>query len=243
MAKIPVKPEEIFEEIISDYISIFGENLLSIILYGSAARGEYVKKKSDINLLIVLTENGLNLLGEGLSIVKKWRKRAVSVPLFLTPEYINSSLDSFPIEFFNIKHSYKVIFGEDILEGISINDKELRLQLERELKGKLLHLRESFFESADNKLRLKILFSTSFRAFLSMFPVIIHLKGIEVAEKRRILLDRTVDVLGLDKELFTKLWNIKEGKYKFSKGEGKKIWEGYIDQVRKIAFEIDKMPI
>ena len=52
MAKIPVKPEEIFEEIISDYISIFGENLLSIILYGSAARGEYVKKKSDINLLI-----------------------------------------------------------------------------------------------------------------------------------------------------------------------------------------------
>ena len=126
---------------------------------------------------------------------------------------------------------------------ISINDKELRLQLERELKGKLLHLRESFFESADNKLRLKILFSTSFRAFLSMFPVIIHLKGIEVAEKRRILLDRTVDVLGLDKELFTKLWNIKEGKYKFSKGEGKKIWEGYIDQVRKIAFEIDKMPI
>ncbi|NVM04778.1 MAG: hypothetical protein HWN67_20830 [Candidatus Helarchaeota archaeon] len=243
MAKIPKKPEEIFEEITSDYKSIFGENLLSIILYGSASRGEYVKKKSDINLLIVLTEDGLNLLGDALPSVKKWRKRAVSVPLFLTPEYIKSSLDSFPIEFFNIKHSYKVIFGEDILEDISINDKELRLQLERELKGKLLHLRESFFESADNKERLKGLFLASLGAFLSIFPVIMHLKGVEVAGKRKILLDRAVDVLGLDKELFTKLWNIKEGKSKFSKGEGRKIWEGYVDQVRKIAFEIDKMPI
>ena len=57
MARIPDKPEEIFQEIILDYKVIFGPDLVSIILYGSGARGEYIPKKSDINFLILLTEN------------------------------------------------------------------------------------------------------------------------------------------------------------------------------------------
>ena len=243
MAKIPEKPEEILDEITSDYKKLFGENLISIILYGSAARGEYVKKKSDINFLIVLKEDGLDLLVDSLQTVKKWRKKAVSIPLFLTEEYIKSSLDSFPIEFFNIKQNYKVIFGKDILKDISINKKELRLRLEREIKGKLIHLREAFFESADDKRKLAVLFSVSLGAFLSMFPAILHIIGVDVPDKRNILIDKTVEVLGINKELFNKILDIKFGRYKFSKNEGREIWEKYIEQVRKIAFEIDKLQV
>lgn len=241
MAKIPKNPEEIFEEFTKDYNNIFGENLISIILYGSSARGEYVKKKSDINFLIILSENGLNLLGNALPIVKKWRKMAVSVPLFLTPEYIYSSLDSFPIEFYNIKKAYKVIYGKDILKEITINNKELRLQLEKEIKGKLIHLRGAYFESGDDKRKLKKLFSVSLGAFLALFPVILHLKGIEYIEKRKDMLDKSCEVLGLDKEIFTILLNIRKNTYKFSMKEGKKIWERYVEQVGKIAFEVDKL--
>ena len=243
MAKIPEKPEEIYEEIISDYKNIFGDELLSMTIYGSAARGDYVKKRSDINLLVILSENGLNLLGDAFRTVKKWRKRAVSVPLFLTLEYIKSSLDTFPIEFFNIRQSYLVIFGEDILKDVSIGNEELRLQLERELKGKLLHLRESYFEFGDNKKRLAELFSVSLGAFLSLFPVILHLKEVELPQTREMFLNKTVEVLGLDEELFKKLWDIKGGKYKFSEREGIGIWKNYVEQVRKIAFEVDKLSI
>ncbi len=243
MAKIPKNPEEIFEELIKDYKNIFGENLLSIILYGSSARREYVKKKSDINFLIILSEDGLHLLGNAFSIVKKWRRRAVSVPLFLTPEYIHSSLDSFPIEFYNIKQAYKVIYGKDFLKEIIINNKELRLQLEKEIKGKLIHLRGAFFESGDDKRKLKKLFSVSLGAFLAMFPVILHLKGIEYIEKRKDLLDKSCEVLGLDKGIYTTLLKIRENTYKFSKREGIKIWEKYVEQVGKIASEIDKLTV
>ena len=243
MTKIPEKPEEIFEELISDYKSVFGSELVSMIIYGSAARGDYIRKKSDINLLIILSEDGLNLLGSAFTVVKKWKKRAVSVPLFLTVENIKSSLDSFPIEFFNIRKNYKLIFGEDILQDITINNKELRLQLERELKGKLLHLRESFFESADDKRKLIILFSVSFRAFLSLFPIILHLKNVELPKTGEALFYKTVEELNLDKELLTKLWKIKEGNGKFSRTEGIDIWGKYVEQIRKIAFEIDKLRI
>lgn len=243
MGKIPDKPEDIFEGLTSDFKGIFGEELLSIILYGSAARGEYLKKKSDINLLVVLTTKGLERLSDVLKVVQKWKKSAVSVPLFLTPEYINSSLDTFPIEFFNIKRSYKVIFGNDFIGGLEFKDKELRLQLEREIKGKLIHLRESFFESADDKRRLRALFSASLGAFLSLFPVILHLKGVEAAGKKDDIINKVAEVLGLNRELLIKLQSIRVGTYKFSKNEGREIWNEYVEQIRKVAFEVDKLSI
>ena len=139
--------------------------------------------------------------------------------------------------------NYKLIFGGDILEELTINNKELRLQLERELKGKLLHLRESFFESADDKRKLSILFSVSLRAFLSLFPVILHLKNVELPGAGEELFHKTVEELSLDKELLTKLWKIKEGSVKFSRTEGIDIWGKYVEEIRKIAFEIDKLRI
>ena len=241
MGKIPDKPEDIFEELISDYKNIFNEEMLSVILYGSAARGEYLKKKSDINFLIVLTEKGLERLGDALKTVQKWKKSAVSVPLFLTPEYITSSLDTFPIEFFNIKRSYKVVYGKDFIGELEFKDNELRLQLEREIKGKLIHLRESFFESANDKRRLRALFSASLGAFLSLFPTLLHLKGIKPADKKEDIIAKAADALGLDKELFMKLQDIKIGAYKISKNEGRDIWIKYVEQIRKVAFEIDKL--
>ena len=62
MAKIPKEPREVFEEITEDYQQAFGNDLVSIILYGSGASGEYVPKRSDLNFLIVLSEEGIDAL-------------------------------------------------------------------------------------------------------------------------------------------------------------------------------------
>ena len=97
MTKIPQSPEEIFTEFSNNIKQLFNDDLVSIVLYGSGAKGEYVRKKSDINFLVVLTEDGIKKLSGAFALVKKWNKRNVAVPLFLTREYIESSLDSFPI--------------------------------------------------------------------------------------------------------------------------------------------------
>ena len=59
MARIPKKPEEIFPEITGDSRKIFGEELISIILYGSGAGEDYIPGKSDLNFLITLTDRGI----------------------------------------------------------------------------------------------------------------------------------------------------------------------------------------
>ena len=115
MAKIPKKPEEIFAEITDDYRQIFGDDLISIILYGSGAGEDYIPGKSDLNFLITLTDRGIERLDRVLETVARWRKRNVAIPLFMTRSYLTGSQDAYPIEFLNMKRHYVVVTGEDVL--------------------------------------------------------------------------------------------------------------------------------
>ena len=77
MAKIPDKPQDIFVPLTQDYLKIFNKELVSLILYGSAASGHYVKGKSDINLLVVLTSAGMDKLADILDTIQVWKKTAL----------------------------------------------------------------------------------------------------------------------------------------------------------------------
>ena len=45
MAKIPHDPKEIFDELTKDYQAVYGKDLVAILLYGSAASGNYIPEK------------------------------------------------------------------------------------------------------------------------------------------------------------------------------------------------------
>jgi len=113
MAKIN-KPEEMFSNITEDYKKIYGDDLTSIILYGSAAGKDYRPGKSDLNFIIVLSEEAIDRLGEAVETVSRWRKKNVATPLFMTKSYISSSLDSYPLEFLNMRNGYVLVYGEDV---------------------------------------------------------------------------------------------------------------------------------
>ena len=51
-----------------------GDDLVSIILYGSATGPNFQPGKSDINFMIVLTEDGIEHLDQAFEVVSKWRK-------------------------------------------------------------------------------------------------------------------------------------------------------------------------
>ncbi len=239
MAKIPQKPEDIFEEFTGDVTRLYGSELESIILYGSGARGEYIPKKSDINFMIVLSENGINSLGKAIPLVAKWHKRNVGTPLFVTKAYIESSMDTFPIEFLNFKAAYKVVFGKDILQGLTFNKQYIRLQCERELKGKLLQLRERFLETEGKRRLIEELIARSLPTFFSIFQAILMLQDKTPAADRGMLLAEMAQDAGLHRELFIDLAAIKEGKKKLSSSEAVPLVERYIEEVRKLALFVD----
>jgi len=241
MSRIPKDPAEIFGEFTEDAKRVFGDDLVSILLYGSGAKGEYRYKKSDINFMIVLTEEGIDRLNRFLPLITAWRNRRVSTPLFLTKEYIVSSLDSFPIEFFEMQRHHQLVYGADVLQNLDIRKEHLRIQCERELKGKLLQLRESFLNTAHSDRQMKSLISQSLTTFAPIFSGMLKLRRDQVPDKRRDIFKEIVETYSLDGELFDELFRIREQNPKYSKHMLLTVMERYIQQIKKLVNTIDQL--
>jgi len=237
----PKNPEEIFEPFCSDFETLYGDDLLSVILYGSCARGEYVQKKSDINFMLLLSENGIAQLGRALKTVEKWRRRAVATPLFLTHAYIETSLDTFPIELLSFQASYRILRGEDPLGSLVFNLRMLRLQCERELKGKLLHLRERFLETRGSARRIRELIALSLPTFFAIFQGIVYLHGKPPLASREALLCAMHEVLGLDAALFADLYAVRAGEKRPDTAGAIALMQRYIEEIRRLALAVDRL--
>jgi predicted nucleotidyltransferase len=241
MTKAPSNPEEIFQAVVKDYQTIFGSDLLAFILYGSGARGEYIPKKSDINFLILLSENGIDNLSKAFEVVSRWHKSRVNTPLFLTKNYLQASLDVFPIEFLNLKSYYKVICGEDVLQDLTVKKEFLRLQCEREIKGKLLQLRQQFLETRGSKRGIENLLALSAPTFYSIFRALLFLQDKAIPSGSKELLSLVAHETGLNSNLLLDILKIKEGSKKLTTVEAVSFMEAYIEQIKKLSAVIDEM--
>lgn len=239
MSKAPRDPKEIFQEFMDECKALFGEDLVSIVLYGSATGAGYRPGKSDINFMIILSEKGIDQLERAFKLVDKWRKRNVAVPLFLTEDYIQRSLDVFPIEYINFQRNYILVYGKDILKDLSFDREYVRLQAEREIKGKLLLLREAYLDTAGKVRRMKELIAESLGAFGPIFSALLFLKDIDVEGERRSVLKKGCDAYDIDAVLFEKLLDIREERVKTGNGEIRTLFKGYLKEVRKLAKAVD----
>jgi predicted nucleotidyltransferase len=232
-------PTEISRLFAQDYHTVFGDQLISVILYGSAVTDEYIPKKSDLNFLIVLSEEGIEQLHVVYDLVAKWRKKRVGTPLFLTKAYIDSSLDTFPIEFLNIKRNYKVIFGEDILEQLSLEKEFIRMQCERELKGKLLLLRERYVETRGKATALRSVVANTLSDFIFILKGLLYLLNKEVPSTKKETVGIIADEFDLDRKLFLSLLQIKEGSLKPSGKEMDLLFQRYLKEIRTLTLLVD----
>ena len=223
----------------NDYRNVFGDDLVSVILYGSSVTKEYDPNKSDLNFLIVLSVEAIERLHLAHELVVRWRKKKVGTPLFLTKDYIECSLDTFPIEFLNIKRNHQVIIGEDVLAGISFKRNFIRMQGERELKGKLLLLRQRYVETRGKHKVLKGLISASLPTFIFVFKGLLYLLGKEVPETKEQTISILSQELKLDQELFTSLLQLEAGTFKYSRQELGDLFKRYLKEIRRLALLMD----
>ena len=241
MGKNQTDPKRLLPDITDDYKSLFGDDLVSIILYGSATGPGFRPGKSDINFMIVLTEEGIEHLDRTFDVVGKWRKRGVAVPLFLTEEYIQTSLDVFPIEYLNFRNNHVQVFGKEILKGLEFNSEFLRLQCEREIKGKLLLLREAFVETSGKGKALKGLIIQALPALMAIFEALLHLKSMDVPGERRQIVGAVADAFGLERGVFEGLLDIKEEKSKIGEEESLHLVKGCLKEMRKLSVLVNSL--
>lgn len=157
--------------------SVFGDRLLSVMLYGSYVGGNYIQKISDINVLIVLQETNpedLQTLGERAHTFIKKHK---ITPLILSRGEFQRSSDVFPMEYIDLRSRNRVIYGTDETEPITLTTKNLRHQLEHLLRGNILSLRQLLIASRGRKRLLKNSVKNWYGSLNALFKGLIRLMG------------------------------------------------------------------
>ncbi len=239
--KYPQQPDEIFTDYVNAWREVYAHEVESIIFYGSGARGEYVPGESDLNFLIVLSESAIHRLRHAVPLAETWRARAQVVPLVVTRQYIHDSLDSFPVEFLHMQRHYRVLFGADVLSELKINREDLRLQLERELKGKLLHLRKGFLHSGYDREELTALIRRTITAFLPLCEALLFLQQETIPTARKAVFLKAAQAARLQTGFIDKVFHAAESEARPYREELWQVMEDYIAQIARLVQWVDAM--
>lgn len=215
---------------------IYPQELLSVILYGSASSDEFVINHSNLNILIILKSTNLLLLKRASRTVKQFKHFS---PIFMTKEYIYSSTDVFPIEFLDMQENYTVLFGQDVLKEIRVDLKNLRFQCEQELKEKLLNLKQLYLRTSQQPAGLKVPLIQSFTSILHILRNVLRLKGILPHYQKEALLKELAAHFKIDSGQWNKILAAKSGKIKINKVETEELFSVLVDNLEKIVQDVD----
>jgi predicted nucleotidyltransferase len=232
-----------FEAFIDDLRAAHGRNLASVILYGSAAAGDFVKHQSDYNLLIALDKITPKDLRAAQAPMREWSKLGHPVPVYFTVSELESAADVFPIEFRQMEKARKILYGTDVLANVTISDEHLRHQTEFELRSKLIQLRRRYIPASVSIEGLAALMSQSLSSFAALFRAVLLLHGIDSPVNKHEVIALTAQHLQIDGAPFEKIFNIRENNFakKLDEIEANQLFSDYMEQIEKVIAAVDKL--
>lgn len=134
-----MEPKKVAKEFAAELSRALGDRLQGVMLYGSAARGEWLESTSDINVLVLVDDiNGASLYATS-PVVRKYMSKRIH-PIVLETKEWNSATDVFAIEVADMLDAHEQLAGAEALSKLPVALPILRLQAERELRGKLLQI-------------------------------------------------------------------------------------------------------
>jgi hypothetical protein len=216
-----------------------GQDLVSVVLYGSAAVGDHDAKFSDYNILCVVTQIGPPQLRASEPVMRWWREQGNPSPLLLTEREIATTTDCFAIEFHDIQEHHKILFGADVVSGIAIDDSFYRAQVEHELRAKLLRLRQkaSGILSDGEALRRLMMDSVSTFCVLTRHALLLH--GFDAPARKREVVAAAQKEFGIDGGPFLTLLNAREGKGTPKVEGSEELLGAYLREIGTIIDRVD----
>ena len=232
-----------FEAFIHDLRSTHGKNLAAVILYGSAATGDFVAHKSNYNLLIALNSITPQQLRNAQPALREWGKLGHPVPVYFTVAELQDAADVFPIEFHQMEAARKVLYGSDVLENVRISDVNLRHQTEYELRSKLIRLRRQYIPASASVESLTSLMAESLSSFAAIFRAVLLLHGVDPPARKHAVVAMTAEKLGIDGVPFEKIFNIRKNNFseKLDEVSVNALFAEYMEQIEHVIEAVDKV--
>jgi hypothetical protein len=199
---------------LEDLVRLAGADLHSLHVVGSAVTHDWVEGRSDVNTLLVLREMDLPVLEAIGPLGKRYRRTGIAPPLVMETGYIAGSLDVFPMEFFELRLIHETVAGEDLLAGLVIDPADLRRQCEREIKSRLVGLRQAYLRSLGEPKALTEALVKFLTGYQPLARGILALLGREVPLRRAEAFAALAEAAGHDTGVFAEVLAVKEGRVK-----------------------------
>jgi predicted nucleotidyltransferase len=232
-----------FDALVDDLKATHGANLASVVLYGSAAAGDFMTAASDYNLLIALKEIRPRDLRAAQAPMREWQRMGHPLPVYFTINELKTAVDVFPIEFHQMEKARLVLYGIDPLEGVKISDEFLRHQTEYELRSKLIQLRRHYIPASVSVEKLTDLMHQSLKSFAAIFRAVLILHGIDPPVGKREIVQLTVKHLKISGTPFERIFEMRERgvSNSFDEVSANRLFSDYMEQIENVIEAVDKV--
>ena len=236
MSEVPQDP--LLRKLVDSLKSAAGDRLCSVVLYGSAARGDHDRATSDWNLIVILRDLSPASLDAVAPPLLRWSRRGQPMPRFFSPETIAESADVFPIEFLDLARHRIVVHGEDPFEDVPVNRDHLRLQCERELREKMMRLREGYIQAHGKPREMKRLLTNSYGTFVALFRGCLDLLGGVVPSHNDDVVAAFCEHGGLDRTPFDRIRRLRGGEE--PSVDTRSLFSSYYDELTKAVHRVNR---
>jgi hypothetical protein len=232
---------EKFQDLIDQLRATEGENLLAVVVYGSAVSAPTKAARSDFQWLVITRRLDADDLRRIRPVIRTLVTTGYSIPVFFTHQEFIDSLDVFPIEFRQMKRAYQVLYGVDPLAGAEASAANLRQQIEYELRGKLLRLRSLYLPASGSAERLLSLMTESVVSFVRIMRSILDLLGEPAPVDRLAATQRVGERLQIDLSPIIRLLQLRQSPLQLMEVETQDLFSAYIDCLAGVIEAVDKL--
>jgi len=203
-------PQNKLDEFVTRINQAAGANLQSVILFGSAVAGDFHPEFSNLNLFCVLRDTSFAALQALAPVARWWDGQKQPPPLFMTSHELQRSNDVFTIELLDMQQHHKVLFGDDVLLELQIPMDLHRVQVEYELREKLILLRQQMLLSSGNTRRLWELLVRSVSSFVTLFRHALIVLGHPAPVGKRETVNTLAERLKFDASAILQILDVRE---------------------------------
>ncbi|MBI4541729.1 MAG: hypothetical protein HY705_01730 [Gemmatimonadetes bacterium] len=194
-----------------------------------------------MNLLLIVGDASAAALRPVAPAIAAWVKTGQPAPLIFSESEWLASADVFPIEIEDMREAHRLLGGRDPFESVRTERSDLRQELEREIRSKLLRLRTEYAAAAPSGKALGELLENSAGTFFVLFRAVARVVGKVPPAEPAALVAEVAAAAGMDPAAFDWVLGRLAGRKVPALAPYDPAGGRYMDAIERLARFVDQM--
>ena len=235
---LPEEVQETLELYLTQLQKDWGTDLEGVLLFGSAARGDFIAGRSNLNIMVIVRHLPVDGLQRAGKLHRQWGKHRIVAPLMMTQEDLNRSYYLFPLEYLQIHDHHVLLAGRNPFAGWQIDNTQLGWQCEQEIQANLFRLRQRFVEGEGRPEAIQALLILSITAILPCLRGMLRVLGQTSKGRDEHILERLPHTLGFESTVLVEMLQMKRGLSSPGSLEWFKVYERYLQNLESLWIRV-----